>query len=82
MHPQQGRDITPAADAIAEAPAGNNELPLSEWSTDYDGLDHERDGECRARNKPEEIIGRPRQFVKIHLSKIQENEGEHRSGYE
>ncbi len=26
------------------------ELPRSEWSIDYDGLDHERDDECRARS--------------------------------
>ena len=26
------------------------DLPASEWSLDYDSLDHERDEECRARS--------------------------------
>jgi hypothetical protein len=30
--------------------AGDFDLPPSEWSIDYDSLDHERDDECRARS--------------------------------
>ena len=43
------------------------ELPPSEWSIDYDSLDHERDEECRSKkHKPEEIIGKLRE-VEIML---------------